>query len=498
MATVIGVDLGTSAVKVLLVAQSGNTLATASADYPLQQPQPGYSEQNPEDWIRGVKTALQKLGQQPDVDFSQVAGLSFSGQMHGLVLLSAAMRPLRPAILWNDTRTTAEVEQIKQKMGDDFIAVTRNRALEGFTLPKLLWVQKHEPANFAAARVFLLPKDYVRYRMTGQVGLDYSDAAGTVMLDESTRQWSTTILQTFGIPASLCPPLVEATACVGTLTADFAAAVGLPQTVKVFAGAADNACGAVGAGVLSADQLMLSIGTSGVVSTFEPDSTTTYHGQLHYFDHVVPGQHYSMGVTLAAGHSLNWFKHTFAADEDFTSLVASAAASQPGANGLLFTPYLVGERTPYADAKIRGSFIGIDSRQTRADFVRAVLEGITFSFRDLLGLYQASGRQFASAITIGGGAQSPLWLQIQADILNLKIVSLATNQGPGLGAAMIAAVDLGWYADFKACAADFVQVAATYEPDPAAVRSYDRYYQLYHQVYGATAGLTAGLLAAEK
>ncbi|WP_203662801.1 xylulokinase [Lacticaseibacillus sp. 53-4] len=497
MATVIGVDLGTSAVKVLLVDETGTTLATASEDYPLQQPKPGYSEQDPEDWIRGVKAAIIALGKKPEADLSQVAGLSFSGQMHGLVLLSSAMRPLRPAILWNDTRTTAEVNQINQTMGQRFIEITRNRALEGFTLPKLLWVQKHEPDNFAAAKMFLLPKDYVRYRMTGTVGMDYSDAAGTVMLDEEKRRWSPAILATFNIPASLCPPLIEATDCVGTLDPEFAAAVGLPKTVKVFGGGADNACGAVGAGVLHPEQLLLSIGTSGVVLTYEPDAKTTYNGKLHYFDHVVPGQHYSMGVTLAAGHSLNWFKKTFAPDEDFSTLVDSAAASQPGANGLLFTPYLVGERTPYADAKIRGSFIGIDSRQTRADFVRAVIEGITFSFRDVLAIYQDSGRTFKSAITIGGGAQSPLWLQIQADILNLKIVSLANNQGPGIGAAMIAAVGLGWFASFEDCAKQFVKEAATYVPNPAQVARYNRYYKLYHDVYVATWPITAGLLQAE-
>ncbi|WP_204123187.1 xylulokinase [Lacticaseibacillus mingshuiensis] len=494
MKYVIGVDLGTSAVKVLLVDQKGAVVAQASQPYPLSQPKPGYSEQDPEDWMRGVTAAIQELLAKTDVAPTDIEGLSYSGQMHGLVLLDAQGNVLRPAILWNDTRTTAQTAEITAKIGAQFLAITRNRPLEGFTLPKLLWVKENEPVIFAQAAAFVLPKDYVRYRMTGQLEMELSDAAGTVMLDVAGKKWSQAICDAFGIPVSLCPPLVEATAQVGTLTPAYAAVSGLAPATAVFGGGADNACGAIGAGVLQPQQAMCSIGTSGVVLTYEPDATADYHGQLHLFNHAAPNAFYSMGVTLAAGYSLSWFKHTFSPDEDFTPFVNSAATSIPGAHGLLFTPYIVGERTPYADATIRGSFIGVDSKQTRADFVRAVLEGITFSFRDILEIYAANGKTFKQLVSIGGGAKSPLWLQMQADVFNTPIVRLTSEQGPGLGAAMLAAVGLGWFATLQDCAAQFVQVKQVYQSDPAAVAQYQKLYECYRDVYPATKDLTARLI----
>lgn len=494
MKYVIGVDLGTSAVKVLLVDETGQVVAQASAAYPLAQPQPGYSEQNPEDWVTGTTTALRQLLADSGVAPAAISGLSYSGQMHGLVLLDQAGAVLRPAILWNDTRTTKQSAEITAKLGERFIAITRNRPLEGFTLPKLLWVKENEPELFAQAAHFLLPKDYVRYRMTGQLAMELSDAAGTVMLDEANQTWSQEVLDAFGLPARLCPPLITATTNVGSLTPAYAETVGLTSATAVFGGGADNACGAIGAGILRADSAMVSIGTSGVVLTYEPTANVDYHGQLHLFNHAVPNAYYSMGVTLAAGYSLSWLKQTFGKSDDFTAFVASAAQSSIGAHGLLFTPYLVGERTPYADAKIRGSFIGVDSKQTRADFVRAVLEGIVFSFRDILAIYQANGRDFKQLVSIGGGAKSPLWLQIQADILNKPIVRLASEQGPGMGAAMLAAVGSGWFADLQACADSFIAPQTVYQPQPANVARYAQLYQLYRQVYAATQPITAGLL----
>lgn len=497
MKYVIGVDLGTSAVKVLLVDQAGTVVAQASEPYPLAQPHPGYSEQDPDDWVRGVTKALQTLLKTSGVAPADIEGLSYSGQMHGLVLLDAAGKPLRPAILWNDTRTTKQSQEITAKMGDRFLAITRNRPLEGFTLPKILWVKENEPAIFAQAKSFVLPKDYVRYRMTGRLQMELSDAAGTVLLDVGKKQWSQEVCAAFGIPESLCPPLVEATQQVGTITPEFAQASGLATTTAVFGGGADNACGAIGAGILKPDQAMCSIGTSGVVLTYEPDAGVDYHGQLHLFNHAVPNAYYSMGVTLAAGFSLSWFKQTFAPDVDFTAFVNSAAAAGVGAHGLLFTPYIVGERTPYADAKVRGSFVGVDARQTRGDFVRAVLEGITFSFKDILDIYQQNGKAFSQLVSIGGGAKSPLWLQIQADIFNTPIVRLQSEQGPGLGASMLAAVGLGWFTDLAACAEQFVHVKQVYQPDPVSAAQYAKLHALYQQVYPATAPITAGLLASQ-
>ena len=498
MKYVIGVDLGTSAVKVLLVDQSGAVTAQASAAYPLQQPQPGYSEQNPEDWVSGVKDAIEKLFATSKVAASDIEGLSYSGQMHGLVLLDAAGKVLRPAILWNDTRTTKQSEEIMAKMGDKFLEITRNRPLEGFTLPKILWVKENEPEIFKQAATFVLPKDYVRYRMTGTLNMELSDAAGTVMVDIAKKAWSQEVCDAFDLPMSICPPLVEATDQVGMISADFAKESGLATSTAVIGGGADNACGAIGAGILRPDQAMCSIGTSGVILAYEPDTQADYHGQLHFFNHAVPGRFYSMGVTLAAGYSLSWFKKTFAPEASFNDFVGSASTSTIGAHGLLFAPYIVGERTPYADAKIRGSFIGIDGKQTRADFVRAVLEGIVFSFRDILDIYEANGKNFKQLVSIGGGAKSELWLQIQADIFNKEVVRLESEQGPGMGAAMIAAVGLGWFADFSGCAEKFIAVKKVYQPNPEHVAEYQQLHQIYQQIYPQTKKMTGALLDFEE
>lgn len=498
MKYVIGIDLGTSAVKALLVTKTGEVVAQASEDYALSQPRPGYSEQNPDDWVAGTLAAIKALLQSSGVNVQDIEGLSYSGQMHGLVLLDQNNRPLRPAILWNDTRTTPQTKEIIAKMGDQFIEITKNRPLEGFTLPKILWVKENEPDIFEQAKTFVLPKDYVRYQMTGQLNMELSDAAGTVLLDIEKKSWSQEICTTFDLPMSLCPPLVEATTMVGTITPEFARASGLDEATKVFGGGADNACGAIGAGIVRSDQAMCSIGTSGVILSYEPTATSAYHGQLHVFNHAVSNAFYSMGVTLAAGYSLSWLKKTFGPDESFNDFVGSASNSTIGARGLMFTPYIVGERTPYADAKIRGSFIGVDSNQNRADFVRAVLEGIIFSFKDILAIYETNGKNFKELISIGGGAKSELWLQIQADVFNKPVVRLASEQGPGLGAAMIAAVGLGWFADFEACADQFITRQKVYQPVTQNVEKYQRLYEVYHQIYGQTKDLTQQLLAIQE
>lgn len=497
MKYVIGIDLGTSAVKVLLVNQNGTAVAQASESYPLQQLKPGYSEQNPEDWISGTATAIKKLLASYELDTSDIEGISYSGQMHGLVLLDQNNQVLRPAILWNDTRTTKQSEEIINKLGSRFVEITRNRPLEGFTLPKILWVQENEPEIFAKVASFVLPKDYVRYRMTGKINMELSDAAGTVMLDIAKKGWSKEICKVFSIPSSICPPLIEATTSVGTISNEFAEKSGLDNQIQVFGGGADNACGAIGAGILKPKQAMCSIGTSGVILAYEPDANVDYHGQVHFFNHAISDRFYSMGVTLAAGYSLSWFKKTFAPDTSFDDFVKSAAQSTIGAHGLLFTPYIVGERTPYADAKIRGSFIGIDGKQQHADFVRAVLEGIVFSFKDILNVYEENGKQFKEIVSIGGGAKSPFWLQIQADIFNKNIIRLESEQGPGMGAAMIAAVGLGWFRNFSDCASQFIKVKTVYHPMNENVDRYNKYYQVYHQVYTQTHLITNQLLNLE-
>ena len=491
---VLGVDLGTSSVKVTAVSRTGEIIAQEGMDFPLQQPQPGYAEQDPEDWVSATTVSIVRLILKDKLTPDQIVGISYSGQMHGLVLLDSNNEVLRPAMLWNDTRSTQQRQEIMAKMGSRFIEITHNKPLEGFTLPKLLWVKENQPQIFQQAKTMLLPKDYLRFRMTGQLAIDYSDATGTVMFDVDKQQWSKEILDAFDIPEKICPPLVRSIDETGNINEWYAEYSGLSTHTKTFGGGADNACGAVGAGIDGPTKVLSSIGTSGVILKYEPQKETNYDGVIQYEDHAIPNAYYSMGVTLAAGFSLSWFKKTFAENEDFTAVVDSAAKSTVGANGLLFAPYIVGERAPYADADIRGSFIGIDGIHQRHDFVRAVLEGIIFSFRDILDLYEAKGNQFETVISIGGGAKSPLWQQIQANIFNVKVVSLQNEQGPGLGAAMLAAVGLGWYHDISECAKTFIQFKDVFLPEPDNVEKYRQLHQIYRKIYPRTKEITHELV----
>lgn len=495
MKYVIGVDLGTSAVKTLLIGQDGNVQAEATREYPLYHDKAGWSEQEPEDWVTGTIHSLQELLTQSGVNSADIEGISFSGQMHGLVLLDADNKPIRRAILWNDTRTTKQCREIEHKLGDKLLTITRNPALEGFTLPKIVWVQQNEPDVFARADKFLLPKDYLRLRLTGKVHMDLSDAAGTLMLDVANKSWSEEVLSAFDLPAAFCPPLVEASAYVGTLSPSAAQETGLDEATKVFAGGADNACGAIGSGILSPGLTLCSIGTSGVVLTYEADSSADYEGKVHFFNHGKENAFYAMGVTLAAGYSLSWFRNTFAKGESFDTLLEGIGDIQPGSNGLLFTPYLVGERTPHADAMIRGSFIGMDGSHTRAHFARAVMEGITFSLNESIDMFRAAGKTVDTIISIGGGAKNPLWLQMQADIFQANVVALENEQGPGLGAAMLAAVGSGWFPTLDVCGEIFVKHAKVYTPSASAGERYEELFRIYQQVYSLTKGINQSLHA---
>lgn len=495
MEYVIGIDLGTSSVKALLVDRDGKVCGEASEEYPLITPKSGYSEQEPAEWVDKSLSALRKLVAGSGIAGSQVKGISFSGQMHGLVLLDEHHQVLRNAILWNDTRTTKQCREIERKLGGRLLGVTRNPALEGFTLPKILWVQENEPELFAKAKLFLLPKDYLRYRLTGELGMDYSDAAGTLLLDVAGRRWSDEVLEAFGLAADFCPPLIASTECVGTLLPEAAEQSGLSVETKVFGGGADNACGATGAGILGPGETLCSIGTSGVVLSYEENAAADYHGKVHFFNHAEPDAFYAMGVTLAAGSSLSWFRSTFAPDSSFDELLEEAAAVPAGADGLLFTPYLSGERTPHADSSIRGSFIGMDLRHKRGHFTRAVVEGITFSLRESIDILRASGKVVDKVISIGGGARNALWLQIQADIFGAEVVRLESEQGPAMGAAMLAATGLGWFASLKENAERFIAKASSYKPDAERSGLYDKLYGSYRKVYADTRELNQQLEA---
>ncbi|MDP1442118.1 xylulokinase [Priestia megaterium] len=494
MKYVIGIDLGTSAVKTVLVNTKGEICAEASKNYPLLHEKTGYSEQDPNEWVQQTISALHELISKSKVIPEDIDGISYSGQMHGLVLLDKNHNLLRNSILWNDTRTTPQCQQLYEIVGEKrLLEITKNQALEGFTLPKLLWVKEHEPEIFEQTAVFMLPKDYLRFKMTGTIYSEYSDAAGTLLLNISEKNWSEEICQLAGIDVNICPPLVESSECVGTVNEEVAQQTGLTISTKVFAGGADNACGAIGAGILSSGETLCSIGTSGVVLSYEERSDRDFAGKVHYFNHGKENGFYTMGVTLSAGHSLSWFKDNFAENESFEELLADINNVPIGANGLLFTPYLVGERTPHADATIRGSFIGMDASHKKRDFTRAVIEGITFSLNESIEIFRESGKEITSIVSIGGGAKNDTWLQIQADVFNAKIIKLSTEQGPALGSAMLAAYGCGWYDSLEECADSFIASSKTYSPNLENVEVYKQLYALYKEIYNQTKDLSKKL-----
>lgn len=496
MEYVIGLDLGTSSIKGILVDREGTIAAEESESYPIYHEQDGHSEQDPEDWVRQTKSVLKKLIQNNSLAGSDIKGISFSGQMHGLVLLDGDNHPLRRAILWNDTRTSREVKEIEEAAGQETLwNITKNSPLEGFTLPKILWVKKHEPDLFSRAELFLLPKDYVRYRLTGKLGMDLSDAAGTLLMDLNTNEWSTSLLDTFELPSYMCPPLFPATENCGGMLEDVAAETGCSSSVMIFAGGADNACGAVGAGILEKGKTMCSIGTSGVLLSYAGEEKTHFNGKLHFFNHAPADTYYAMGVTLAAGYSLQWFKESFLKEDNFSEMVQATEEVPAGARGLLFTPYIAGERTPHNDALARGSFVGMDSSHKKSEFVKAIIEGITFSLKESLNIIEQNGMKVDTIVSIGGGAKSRAWLQMQADIFGKEVVSLRNEQGPAMGAAIIAAAGCGWYASLQEAAAVFVQNDVSVTPDPEKMKRYEQIFPLYQKVYTQTKEITKELAA---
>lgn len=490
MGYVLGIDLGTSSLKGLLMNKSGEVVAFAGYDYPLLHPKKGYSEQNPEEWVKACENVFKALSEKVGDFKAELEGIAISGQMHGLVTLDGEDKVVRPAILWNDTRTTKQCAEIMEGFGDRLITITKNKALEGFTLPKILWMQEEERELWAKVAHIMLPKDYLIFRLTGEFATDYSDAAGTLLLDVAAKKWSDEILGKYNIDEKILPKLYNSIDCVGKIKAEYQKEFGFEKEVKVMGGGADNACAAVGSGIVSNGIGMVSIGTSGVFLSYEDEAHSNYSGRLHLFNHGMPDAYYSMGVTLAAGHSLNWFKETFAPKESFEELLSDIEKIPAGSDGLLFAPYIVGERTPYADSKVRGSFIRMDTTHTRAHFARAVLEGITFSLRDSMELMsELTAKKFDKILSVGGGSKNQDWLQMQADIFDTEIITLTTEQGPGLGAAMMAAVGTGWFEDLKECAKTFVHYKSGISPVKENVLKYNEAYESYKKVYGATKDL---------
>ena len=495
MSYVIGIDLGTSSLKGLVVDKKGKVLDQETRNYPLSHPKTGHSEQNPQYWVEALEEVLKELISRNEKLKQELEGISFSGQMHSLVLLGEDDRPLRDAILWNDVRTTEECRIISEKLGTSLIEKTKNIALEGFTLPKILWVQEHEPDIWAKTKILMLPKDYLGFYLTGQTTCEYSDASGTLMLNLENKEWDQDILDMFAIEKEKLPKLCESTEEIGLIKTEILDILGIARDIKVFSGGADNACGALATGIVDETRGMSSIGTSGVFLSYEGNKVSDYKGKLHYFNHVLPDIYYSMGVTLAAGQSLTWFKDIFCTGLSFDAITEMASKSNIGSNGLLFSPFIMGERTPYVDANIRASFIGMSASHELKDFSRAVIEGITMSLKESqLIMEQTTSRHFKEIISVGGGAKSDFWMQVQADIFNAKMRTLKVEQGPGFGAAMIAALGLNWYSSPKECVDTFVSYEKEFYPIQENVQRYEELFKLYKKIYQSTQELSHELI----
>jgi xylulokinase len=481
----VGVDVGTTGVKALAVSPDGEVLAAATRGYGLSTPRPGWSEQDPEDWWRAAEAALADVARG-----REIAGIGLSGQMHGLVTLDAAGRVIRPAILWNDQRTAAECAEIEERVGlERLIALTGNRALTGFTAPKLLWLRRHEPEAYARVARVMLPKDYVRLRLTGEWAIDASDASGTLLLDVERRDWSADVLGALDLPPVWFPPVLESPSAAGGVRTSPSNTVSLGTPVA--AGAGDQPAAAVGVGVVRPGALSVVLGTSGVVLAALPAYAHDGEARVHAFCHAVPGTWQAMGVMLSAAGSLEWFHRTLAPDAPFETLVEEAAGWGPGAEGLLFLPYLSGERTPHADPDARGAFVGLELRHDRGALVRAVLEGVAFGLRDSLDLIRALGVDVPSARVSGGGARSRLWLEIVSSVLGIPLELTESEEGSAFGAALLGGVAAGVFADVHDAVARCVRVVDRVDPSPPWRDAYAELLPRYRALYPALGSAAA-------
>ena len=479
----IGIDLGTSAVKLLLMDARGKILNVVSREYPLEFPHPGWSQQNPEDWRKAVMEGVPELI--ADIDGSQVAGIGCGGQMHGLVVLDENDNVIRPAILWNDGRTFKQVDYLNNEIGKAKLSqLTANIAFAGFTAPKILWMRDEEPENYAKIAKIMLPKDYVNYILTGVHACDYSDASGMLLLDVEHKCWSKEMLEICGISEAQMPQLFESFAPIGKVKPDVAKALGLGDNVVVAGGAGDNAAAAVGTGVVGQGGCNISLGTSGTVfissKTFGVDDTNG----LHAFAHADGGWHL-MGCMLSAASCNKWLMDDILKTSDYAAEQAPITEDKLGENHVFFLPYLMGERSPINDTNARGTFIGMTMDTTRADLTQAVLEGVAYAIRDSVEVARSLGIEINTSKICGGGAKSPLWKRIFANVLNAELECLESEQGPGMGGAMLAMVAAGEYGSVQEVCDKFVKVASTVKPEPELVAKYEKRYQQYKTIYPA-------------
>ena len=488
----IGIDLGTSSVKLLLMDELGVIHQQVTREYPLEFPQPGWSQQAPEDWRDAVLSGLQELT--ANCDKRQIAGIGTGGQMHGLVVLDRDDNVIRPAILWNDGRTAAQVDYLNDVIGKQKLSAwTANIAFAGFTAPKILWMRENEPENFARIAKIMLPKDYVNYVLTGVHCCDYSDASGMLLLDVAHKRWSKEMLELCGITEAQMPALYESYETVGTLKPEIAQLLGFPQGVKVCAGAGDNAAAAVGTGVVGDGGCNISLGTSGTVFISSKQFGVDPNNALHAFAHADGGYHL-MGCMLSAASCNKWLMDDILRTKDYAGEQAPITDDKLGANHVYFLPYLMGERSPINDTNARGTFIGMSMDTSRADMTQAVLEGVAFAIRDSVEVAKSLGIPLASSMLCGGGAKSPLWRKILANVLNMPLTIPASEQGPGMGGAMLAMVACGAYGSVAEVCQKLVTVSETVTPDPQIAARYEARYRQFRRIYPALRDLYPRIL----
>jgi len=492
----LGLDLGTSGTKGVLINTQGELAGKEKSSYELSRPNEGWAEQDPEDWWKAVKQVVRSLLDQIDDESKKISAMALSGQMHGSVFLDAKREVIRPPILWNDTRTTEQCDRIKQKIGEEkLLELVGNPVLEGFTAPKVLWLRENEPASYEKLDKLLLPKDYIVYRLTGEISTEESDAAGTVLFNVKEKKWETRVTDTLGIKPDIFPPVVNSTEPVGTLNSEVARELGLDNSTIVVAGGADNACSAVGNGITEEGRFLVSIGSSGVVLAHTDSMFVDPGGRLHSFNHAKRDSWYLMGVMLSAGISFDWFTenmgHLEKAISELVDLPAyellnrEAARVKTGESKLVFLPYLNGERTPYPDPDARGVFFGLTSSHKKGHMVRAILEGVAFGLRDSLELIQDKGIEPEEIRITGGGARSDIWSRIQADVFGHELKKVSVDEGPAFGAALLAGVGSGIYEDVDQAVTETVDVTTAAEPDEGNARFYDKLYEVYGSLYSS-------------
>ena len=492
-ALIMGIDVGTSGCKTVLVDEAGRVVESSFSDYELYSERHGWSEQVPEDWWEAVQSTIRLIMGRDSGYREALCAIGLSGQMHGLVPLDADQRVIRPCILWNDQRSERQCLAVQNAAGGvaGLLSLTNNRMLPGYTGGKILWMREHEPANYARMRWFVNPKDYIRLRLTGDLATDVSDASGTGLFDVRRRVWARDLFALLDIPNEAAPPCVESQEVTGTVRAEVAVELGLPRGLPVVGGGGDAVIQTLGTGVLESTTLMTTIGTAGIVSTSLEEYCDNPDGMLQVFCNVIPGRWHAMGVTLAAGASLRWAKGILfdprqdaaGSTDIYDRINAEAEKSSPGSHGLIFLPYLSGERSPYADPNARGAFIGLSMTSTRADLFRSIMEGVIFSFRDVMHIFERMGTEFNRISTSGGGAQSRLWRQIHADVLKREVVTLdASREGAAFGAGLVAGVGTGVWTGFEEIVGRLAIDTRT-TPNPTTYSLYDSMYGIYATFY---------------